>query len=163
MTQSGGCPQEPLGTGLDTAADCGLCLTHRTEDLAWLGTHKKKNINRLSGSKCTHASNSLENSYESPLCQSAEVLKIDMRFLCNSRTGLRRQDFIFFISILLLPKARSVVETAVLKVCFAGSLLLLYICISRNVLMVKELSLFDSTCALKKRIPIEKLRIIIMG
>ena len=34
MAQSGGCPQEALGTSLDTAADCGLRLTHQTEDLA---------------------------------------------------------------------------------------------------------------------------------
>ena len=73
MAQSGGCPQEALGTSWDTAADCGLrlahrteglawsmagnaeeeeedtaadcgllCFTHRPEDLAWLGTQKKK-------------------------------------------------------------------------------------------------------------------------
>ena len=46
MAQSGGCPQEALGTGWDTAADCGLRLTHRTEDLTWLGTQKKKNPRR---------------------------------------------------------------------------------------------------------------------
>ena len=44
MDQSGGCPQEALGTGWDTAADCGLRLTHRTEDLAWPGTQKKKKL-----------------------------------------------------------------------------------------------------------------------
>ena len=44
MAQSNGCPQEALGTGWDTAADCGLHLTHRTEDLAWLGTRKKKHM-----------------------------------------------------------------------------------------------------------------------
>ena len=27
---------------VETAADCGLRLTHRTEDLAWPGTQKKK-------------------------------------------------------------------------------------------------------------------------
>ena len=43
MVQSGGCPQEALGTGWDTAANCGLRLTHRTEDLAWPETQKKKN------------------------------------------------------------------------------------------------------------------------
>ena len=42
MAQSGGCPQEALGTGWDTAADCGLRLTHQIEDLAWPGTQKKK-------------------------------------------------------------------------------------------------------------------------
>ena len=42
MAQSDGCPQEALGTGWDTAADCGLCLTHRTEDPAWPGRQKKK-------------------------------------------------------------------------------------------------------------------------
>ena len=42
MTKSGGCPQEALGTGWDTAADCRLRLTHWTEDLAWSGTQKKK-------------------------------------------------------------------------------------------------------------------------
>ena len=42
MDRSGGCPQEALETGGDTAADCGLHLTHQTEDLAWPGTHKKK-------------------------------------------------------------------------------------------------------------------------
>ena len=42
MAQSGGGPQEALGTGWDTAADCGLRLTHRTENLAWPGTQKKK-------------------------------------------------------------------------------------------------------------------------
>ena len=47
MAQSGGCPQEALGTGWDTAADCGLCPTHQTEDLAWLGTQKKKKLTLL--------------------------------------------------------------------------------------------------------------------
>ena len=42
MTQSSGCLQEALGTSWDTAADCGLRLTHRTEDLAWPETQKKK-------------------------------------------------------------------------------------------------------------------------
>ena len=42
MAQSGGCPQEALGSGQDTAADCRLRLTHRTEDIAWPGTQKKK-------------------------------------------------------------------------------------------------------------------------
>ena len=42
MAQSGGCPQEALGTGWDTAADCGLHLTDQTDDLAWLGIQKKK-------------------------------------------------------------------------------------------------------------------------
>ena len=42
MAQSGGGPQEALGTGRDTAADCGLRLTHWTENLAWPGTQKKK-------------------------------------------------------------------------------------------------------------------------
>ena len=42
MAQSGGGPQEALGTDWDTAADCGLRLTHRTENLAWPGTQKKK-------------------------------------------------------------------------------------------------------------------------
>ena len=40
-----GRPQEALGTRWDTAADCGLRLTYQTEDLAWPGTHKKKNRN----------------------------------------------------------------------------------------------------------------------
>ena len=43
MAQSGGCPQEALGTSWYTVADCRLCLTHQTEDLAWLGTKKKNN------------------------------------------------------------------------------------------------------------------------
>ena len=42
MAQSGGCQQEALGTASDTVADCGLRLTHRTEDLAWPGTQKKR-------------------------------------------------------------------------------------------------------------------------
>ena len=42
MAQSVGCPQEALRTGRDTVADCGLRLTHWTEDLAWPGTQKKK-------------------------------------------------------------------------------------------------------------------------
>ena len=41
MVQSSGCTQESLGTTGDTAADCGLRLTHRSEDLAWPGTQKK--------------------------------------------------------------------------------------------------------------------------
>ena len=45
MAQFGGSPQEALGTGRDTAADFGLRLTHRTENLAWLGTQKKKKTN----------------------------------------------------------------------------------------------------------------------
>ena len=40
--QSGGCPQKALVTCRDTVADCGLRLTHRTEDLAWPGTQKRK-------------------------------------------------------------------------------------------------------------------------
>ena len=40
MAQSGGCPQEALGIGWDTAADRWLHLTLRTEDLAWPGTQK---------------------------------------------------------------------------------------------------------------------------
>ena len=40
--QSSGCPKEALGTGWDTEVDCGLRLNHRTEDLAWPGTQKKK-------------------------------------------------------------------------------------------------------------------------
>ena len=47
MAQSGGCPQEALGTSWDTATDCGLRLTHRTEDLAWPGTQKKKKKNMV--------------------------------------------------------------------------------------------------------------------
>ena len=39
---SAGCPQEDLGAGCDTAADCRLRLTHRTEVLVWTGTQKKK-------------------------------------------------------------------------------------------------------------------------
>ena len=39
-------PQEGLGTSWDTAADCWLRLTHRTEDLAWPGTQKKKKVSR---------------------------------------------------------------------------------------------------------------------
>ena len=35
-------PQEALGTGRDTATDCGLCLTHRTENPGWPGPKKKK-------------------------------------------------------------------------------------------------------------------------
>ena len=42
MAQSNGCLQEALGTGWDTAANCGLCFTHQTDDLAWTGTQKKK-------------------------------------------------------------------------------------------------------------------------
>ena len=42
MAQSGGGPQEALGTSWDTAADCGLGLTHWTENLAWPGMQKKK-------------------------------------------------------------------------------------------------------------------------
>ena len=38
-------PQEALGTTWDTAADRWLRLTHRTEDLAWWGTQKKKKKN----------------------------------------------------------------------------------------------------------------------
>ena len=43
MAQSGGCPQEALGTGWDTVADCELRRTHWTEDLAWPGAQKNKN------------------------------------------------------------------------------------------------------------------------
>ena len=49
MAQSGGCPQEALGTGGDTAADCGLGLTQQTEDLAWPGTQKKKKTLQQTG------------------------------------------------------------------------------------------------------------------
>ena len=42
MAQSGGCLQEAL----ETAADCGLRLTHQIEDLAWPGTQKKKKTGR---------------------------------------------------------------------------------------------------------------------
>ena len=42
MAQSGGCPQEALGTSWDTVADCRLGLTHQTEDLAQPGAQKKK-------------------------------------------------------------------------------------------------------------------------
>ena len=41
MSQSGGRPQETLGTGRDTVADCGFCLIRRTENLAWPRTQKK--------------------------------------------------------------------------------------------------------------------------
>ena len=47
MAQFGGCPQKALGTRGDTAADCGLRLTPRTEDLAWPGTQKKKKVHNL--------------------------------------------------------------------------------------------------------------------
>ena len=47
MAQPGGCPQEALTTCRDTAADCGLRHIHRTEDIALLGTQKKKY-------QCTH-------------------------------------------------------------------------------------------------------------
>ena len=47
MAQSSGGPQEALGTGWDTVADCGLRLTHRTENLAWPGTQKKKKKRQL--------------------------------------------------------------------------------------------------------------------
>ena len=53
MAQFGGCPQQAVGTGWDTAADCGLYLTHQTEDLAWLGTQKKKNpVRRMKSAIC---------------------------------------------------------------------------------------------------------------
>ena len=42
MAQSGECPQEALGTGGDTVADCELSVSHRAENLAWMGTLKKK-------------------------------------------------------------------------------------------------------------------------
>ena len=42
MAQSGGCPQEALGTGRDNAEDRGLRLARRTDDLAWPITKKKK-------------------------------------------------------------------------------------------------------------------------
>ena len=51
MAQSGGGPQEALGTSWDTAADCPLHLTHWTEDLAWLGTQKKK---KTADKTCRH-------------------------------------------------------------------------------------------------------------
>ena len=41
MAQSGGWPQETLVTNQNTAAEYGLCLTHRTETLAWPGMQKK--------------------------------------------------------------------------------------------------------------------------
>ena len=41
-TGPGGCPQEALGIGEDTAADCGLHLTHRASSVAWPGTQKKR-------------------------------------------------------------------------------------------------------------------------
>ena len=43
MVQSGGCSKEALWTRWDSAADCGLLLTHWIKDLAWPGTQKKKN------------------------------------------------------------------------------------------------------------------------
>ena len=36
MAQSGGCPQEALGSVQYIVEDCGLCLTHRTENLLCL-------------------------------------------------------------------------------------------------------------------------------
>ena len=42
MVQSSGCQEEALGTGGDTLADCGVCLTHQTENLAWPRIRKKK-------------------------------------------------------------------------------------------------------------------------
>ena len=39
--QSNGCPHKALRNSWDTVADCGLCLTHRTESLAWPGMQKK--------------------------------------------------------------------------------------------------------------------------
>ena len=42
MVQSGGCQQEALGSGWDTAADCGPHLTHRTEDQTWPGTEEEE-------------------------------------------------------------------------------------------------------------------------
>ena len=49
VAQSGGCLQEALWTSSDTVADCRLCLTHRTEDLAWPGMQKnEKNMEPLS-------------------------------------------------------------------------------------------------------------------
>ena len=38
MAQFNGCPQEAMGVGGDTAADCRLCLTYGVENLAWPGT-----------------------------------------------------------------------------------------------------------------------------
>ena len=52
MAQSGGCPQEALGTGRDTAADCGLRLIHRIEDLAWPGTQKQEMTNTVHKGHC---------------------------------------------------------------------------------------------------------------
>ena len=50
-------PQEALGTGRDTAADCRLCLTDWTEDLAEPGTQRKKESHmqkslQISGPQC---------------------------------------------------------------------------------------------------------------
>ena len=42
IARSDECPQEALETGWDTVADCGLLLTHKTEDAACPGTQKKK-------------------------------------------------------------------------------------------------------------------------
>ena len=53
MAQSSGCPQEALGTGWDTAADCELRLTHRTGDLAWPGMQKKKKSDFIFGPHTT--------------------------------------------------------------------------------------------------------------
>ena len=50
MAQSSGCPQEALGTGWDTVADCRLHLTHQTEDLVWPGMQQKKKKNLFDGS-----------------------------------------------------------------------------------------------------------------
>ena len=55
MAQSGGCPQEALGTGWNTAADCGLRLTHWTEDLVWPGIQKKKKFSHACVCARSHA------------------------------------------------------------------------------------------------------------
>ena len=54
MAQSGGCPQEALGTSWDTAADCRLRLTQGTEDLAWPGTQKKKKVLPSTKTECDY-------------------------------------------------------------------------------------------------------------
>ena len=52
MAQSSGCPQKALGTGWDTAADWGLRLSHRTDDLAWQGM-QKNSVAALPGAWCS--------------------------------------------------------------------------------------------------------------
>ena len=77
MAQSGGGPQEALGIGWDTAADCGLRLTHRTENLAWPGTQKKKNVHVGDSSRC-----------------SEEIVKINLEYCLSIR---------LLLLLLLLP------------------------------------------------------------